>query len=199
MPDKSADTAPLQPSTTSLPGQQADLTVQIPRLVHVLALHGLLHVDSDRYFLSRKGRRAATLSEARCRIELAELLIRSGLMHDQVRQVIEASTIDREGMACSRVGQLQHSAPQLLGLLRAWTEIVGPSLARIPSDLFASIDAPWSLVPTPKEKEDIKGLLDIERRLTAFTYYDLRPSYTLPLVGFQGTTRDLATTLKTGP
>ena len=117
LPDKSADTAPLQPSTTSLPGQQADLTVEIPRLVHVLALLGLLHVDSDRYYLSRKGRRAATLSEARCRIELAELLIRSGLMHDQVRQVIEASTIDREGMACSRVGQLQHSAPQLLGTI----------------------------------------------------------------------------------
>ena len=145
---------------------------EIPRLVHILAMLGLLHVDSDRYYLSRKGRRAATLSEARCRIELAELLIQSGLMHDQVRQVIEASTLDREGMARSRVGQLQHSAPQLLGLLRAWPEIVGPSFVRIPSDLFASIDAPWSLVPIPSAREDIKEA--VGHRAEAYSFHLLR-------------------------
>ena len=145
---------------------------EIPRLVHVLARLGLLHVDSDRYYLSRKGRRAATLSEARSRTELAELLIQSGLMHDQVRQVIEASTIDREGRACSRVGQMQHSAPQLLGLLRAWPEIVGPSFVRIPSDLFALIDAPWSLVPSPSEKEDNKEV--VGHRAEAYSFYLLR-------------------------
>ena len=161
----------LRPQTDSPP-------TEIPGLVHVLALLGLLHVDSDRYYLSRKGRRAATLSEARCRIELAELLIQSGLMHDQVRQVIEASTIDQEGMACSRVGQLQHSAPQLLGLLRAWPEIVGPSFVRIPAELFASIDAPWSLVPTAKEKEDTKEAVGY--RAEAYSFHLLRLESMLP-------------------
>ena len=148
------------------------LAAEIPPLVQVLALVGMLHVDSDRYYLSRKGRRVAGLSEARCRIELAELLIKSGLMHDQVRQIIEASTIDREGMACSRVGQLQHSAPQLLGLLRAWPEIVGPSFVRIPPDLFALIDAPWSLVPTPNEREDIREAVGF--RAEAYSFHLLR-------------------------
>ena len=155
----------LRPQTDSPPAE-------IPLLVQILAMFGLLHVDSDRYYLSRKGRRTASLSETRCRIELAELLIQSGLMHDQVRQVIEASTIDQEGMAYSRVGQLQHSAPQLLGLLRAWPEIVGPSFVRIPPDLFELIDAPWSLVPTPNEREDIKEAVGY--RAEAYSFHLLR-------------------------
>ena len=145
---------------------------EIPQLVHVLARLGLLHVNSDRYYLSRKGRRAATLSEDRARRELAELLIQSGLLHEQVRQVIQASAIDHEGMARSRVGQLRHSAPQLLGLLRAWPNIVGPSFVRIPPTLFAVIDAPWSLVPSPSEKEGIRQA--VGDRAEAYSYHLLR-------------------------
>ena len=158
-------TRTFRPHIDSPPGE-------IPLLVHVLARLGLLHVDSDRYYLSRKGRRAATLSEARSRTELAELLIQSGLMHDQVRQVVEASTIDHEGMACSRVGHLRHSAPQLLGLLRAWPDVVGPSFVRIPTDLFALIDAPWSLVPSPSEKEGNREAVGY--RAEAYSFHLLR-------------------------
>ena len=145
---------------------------EIPQLVQVLSRLGLLHVDSDRYYLSKKGKRAVTLSEARGRIELAELLIQSGLMHEQVRLVIEASTFDHEGMACSRVGQLRHSAPQLLGLLRAWPDVVGPSFIRIPSDLFALINAPWSLVPSPSDKEDNR--VAVGHRAEAYSFNLLR-------------------------
>ena len=151
---------------------------EIPQLVHVLARLGLLHVDSGRYYLSRKGRRAATLSEDRARTELAELLIQSGFMHDQVRQVIEASTIDHEGMACSTVGQLRHSAPQLLGLLRAWPDIVGLSFVRIPPNLFAVIDAPWSLVPSPSEREGTREA--VGHRAEAYSFYLLRLESSCP-------------------
>ena len=155
----------LRPQTDSPPED-------IPLLVHVLARLGLLHVDTDRYYLSRKGRRAVTLSEDRALKELAELLIQSGLMHDQVRQVIEASTIDNEGMARSRVRQLRHAAPQLLGLFRAWPGIVGPSFVRIPSDLFAVIDTPWSLVPSQGDKESNRE--EIGHRAEAYSFHLLR-------------------------
>ena len=127
----------LRPQTDSPPKE-------ITQLVHVLARLGILHVDSDRYYLSRKGRRAATLSEDRARRELAELLIQSGLLHEQVRQVVQASIIDHEGMARSKVVQLRHSAPQILGLLRAWPNIVGPSFVRIPPTLFDMWGGPYS-------------------------------------------------------
>ena len=95
---------------------------EIPQLVQILAGLGLLHVDSERFHLSRKGRRAATLAEDRARRELAELLIQSGLLHEQVRQIVQASSIDHEGMARSKVGQLRRAAPQLLGLLQGLAE-----------------------------------------------------------------------------
>ena len=155
----------LRPQTDSPPED-------IPLLVHVLARLGLLHVDNDRYYLSRKGRRAATLSEDRALKELAQLLIQSGLMHDQVRQVIEASIIDSEGMARSRVRQLRHAAPQLLGLLRAWPGIVGPSFVKIPPSLFAVIDAPWSLVPAPSEREGAREA--VGHRAEAYSFHLLR-------------------------
>lgn len=155
----------LRPQIDSPPGE-------IAQLVHVLARIGLLHVDSDRYHLSRNGRRAATLSDDRARRELAELLIQSGFMHDQVRQVIQASTIVSEGVARSRVGQLRRSAPQLLGLLRAWPNIVGSSFVRIPPNLFDVIDAPWSLVPSPSEEESTREA--VGHRAEAYSFYLLR-------------------------
>ena len=63
-------------------------------------------------------------------------------------------------------------APQLLGLLRAWPNIVGPSFARIPPTLFAVIDGPWSLVPSPSEKEGIRQA--VGDRAEAYSYYLLR-------------------------
>ena len=45
---------------------------EIPHLVHVLARLGLLHVESDSYQLSMKGRRVVTLAGDRARRELAE-------------------------------------------------------------------------------------------------------------------------------
>lgn len=151
---------------------------EIPQLVQILARLGFLHVDSERFHLSNRGRRALTLSEDRARKELAELLIQSGLLHEQVRQVIQASTIDHEGMALSRVAQLRRSAPQLLGLLRAWPNVVGPSYVRIPPDLFELIDAPWSLVPSPDEQEGTREA--VGHRAEAYSFYLLRLESNFP-------------------
>ena len=145
---------------------------EIPQLVQILARLGFLHVDSERYHLSKRGRRAITLSEDRARKELAELLIQSGLLHEQVRQVIQVSIIDHEGMALSKVAQLRRSAPQLLGLLRAWPNVVGPSYVRIPPDLFDLIDAPWSLVPSPGGQEATREAVGL--RAEGYSFYLLR-------------------------
>lgn len=161
----------LRPLIDSPPGE-------ILQLVRILFRLGLLHDDSERYYLSKKGRRAATLSEDRARRELAELLIQSGLLHEQVRQVIQASTIDSEGMARSRVGQLRRAAPQLLGLLRAWPNVVGPSFVRIPPNLFHVIDAPWSLVPSPDQEEGTR--VAVGHRAEAYSFHLLRLESSCP-------------------
>ena len=145
---------------------------EIPQLVHVLLQLGLLYFDSDLYSLSRRGRRARTLSEERIQKELAELLIQAGFLHDQVRQLIEASTVGQDGVAQSAVAHLRRAAPQLLGLLRSWPNVVGPSLVSIPPQLFALIDTPWSLVPSPAPNE---GTLEaVGHRAEAYSFHLLR-------------------------
>ena len=127
---------------------------EIPQLVDVLAQLKLLHVTGGRFQLSRQGHRVATMSGERATRELGQLIMQSGFLHDQVRQLIEASTLDGEDSYRSEVRLLRHSAPQLLGLLRGWPNIVGASYVTIPRDLFDLIDAPWSLVPVPAPSDE---------------------------------------------
>ena len=127
---------------------------EIQELVDVLAQLKLLHIGAGRFQLSQRGRRLATMSSERVARELGQLLIERGFLHDQVRHLIEMSTVDSEGFHTSEVRVLRHSAPQLLGLLRGWPGIVGPSLVRVPTELFAAVDAPWSLVPVRQPTDE---------------------------------------------
>ena len=145
---------------------------EIPQLVDVLVQLGLLHVMSDRFWLSKTGQRAVTLSGDRAQRELAELIIQSGFLHDQVRQLIEASTTDADGLTQAESRRLRISAPQLLGLLRAWPGIVGPSFVRIPPDLFAVIDTPWSLAPLPQIDDGTRKA--VGTRAEAYSYQVVR-------------------------
>ena len=68
----------------------------------------------------------------------------------------------------SSVAQLRRTAPQLLGLLRVWPNVVGPSFVNIPPELFALIDTPWSLVPSPVPDE---GTLEaVGHRAEAYSF-----------------------------
>ncbi len=128
---------------------------EIPDLVRVLADLGVLHVATGRFQLSRRGRRIASMSRERRARELGELIIQAGFLHDQVRQLIEASAMDDDGSARSELRILRQAAPQLVGILRAWPGVVGPSFVIVPSELFATIDVPWSLVPVPQPGETV--------------------------------------------
>lgn len=127
---------------------------EIPQLVDVLAKLKLLHIGAGRFQLSQRGRRLATMSTERAARELGELLIVRGFLHDQVRHLIEISTFDGEGLYASEVRVLRHAAPQLLGLLRAWPGVVGPSLVKVPTELFEAFDAPWSLLPVSQPTDE---------------------------------------------
>ena len=145
---------------------------EIPDLIDVLVRLGLLHVQSDSFHLSSKGQRALSMSPDRGRRDLAELIIQSGFLHDQVRQLIEATTLDEDGLARCKTRRARSSAPQLLGLLQAWPGIVGPSLVEIPPRLYALIDTPWSLVPAQPRQEETKRA--VGWRAEAYSFHFLR-------------------------
>ena len=145
---------------------------EIPALVDVLTQLGYIHVTAAHIQLSRSGHRMATMSAARAARELGQQIIQSGFLHDQVRQLIEASTIECDGSAQSEIRTLRRSAPQLLGLLRAWHDIVGPSFVKVPRDIFVAIDTPWSLVP-PVQPADTTNKA-IGSRAEAYSVHFLR-------------------------
>ena len=67
---------------------------------------------------------------------------------------------------------LRRSAPQLLGLLGAWPDIVGSSFVTIPNEIFSVITAPWSLVPIPWPTDEPRRL--VAWRAEAYSYHLLR-------------------------
>ena len=143
-----------------------------PDILALLKELGFIHEQSNRIWLNRKGKRAQSLSPTNARRELSEALLGSGYLFSQVRRVIEESSLDDDGNAHVRVATLRRSAPQVLGLLRAWPNVVGPSQIIIPSSLYASLDTPWSLIPLPRPDDGTKKA--IGSRGEAYSYHLLR-------------------------
>lgn len=145
-----------------------------PMILALLDKLGFIHVQGNLIRLNRKGKRAQSLSQPNARRELAEALLGSGYLHSQVRRVIEESTIDNDGNANVRLAAMREYAPQLLGLLRAWPGVVGPTMVVIPSALYANLDTPWSLIPLPRPDDGTKKA--IGSRGEAYSYHLLRQS-----------------------
>lgn len=145
-----------------------------PAIVALLQELGLVNEQGNRIRLSRKGKRAQSLNQQNARRELAETMLVSGYLHSQVRRAIEDSTLDKDGNAHVRLATLRGSAPQLLGLLRAWPDVVGPSTVVIPSSLYVKLDTPWSLIPLPRPDDGTKKA--VGTRGEAYSYHLLRQS-----------------------
>ena len=143
-----------------------------PAILALLKELGFIHEQGSSIWLSRRGKRAQTLSPTNARRELCETLLGSGYLFSQVRRVIEESSLDNDGNAHVRVAILGRSAPQVLGLLRAWPNVVGPSMVIIPSSLYATLDTPWSLIPLPRPDDGTKKA--IGSRGEAYSYHLLR-------------------------
>ena len=141
-------------------------------LLWLLGQLGLLHEQGSSLWLSKEGQRAKSLNSENARRELAQALLTGGHLHTQVRRVIEACTVDDDGNAHVGVATLRHSAPQVLGLLRAWPGAVGASTVVIPSALYANLETPWSLIPLPTPDDGSRKA--IGSRGEAYSYHLLR-------------------------
>ena len=143
-----------------------------PDILALLIQLGFVSEHGNLIRLSRKGRRARSLSPVNSRRELAEALLGSGYLYSQVRRVIEQSTLDSDGNAHLQLSALRESAPQVLGLLRAWPNVVGPSVVVIPYSLYTNLDTPWSLIPLPRPDDGMRKA--VGSRGEAYSYHWLR-------------------------
>lgn len=153
---------------------------ELPQLVEVLRILGILNVQATRVRLSKRGFYITSKSETFVRRELAELIIQSGFLHTQVRFLhtqVQVSTISSDYMRVP-LSPLRHSAPQLLGLLRAWPGIVGTSFVEILQSLYLTFEAPWSLIPLPTFDSDRRKAVGL--RGEVYSYHYLRQQSTNP-------------------
>lgn len=149
-----------------------------PDILAVLTELGFVHEHGGRIHLNRRGRRAKGLSAQNARRELAEELLSSGYLHSQVRLVIECSTIDANGCAHVPLTTLKRSAPQLLGVLRAWPSAVGRSTVVIPRSLYALLDTPWSFAPLTRPADGRRRA--VGARGEAYSFHYLRQTAMTP-------------------
>lgn len=152
--------------------------VELPEHLQLLREVGLVFEEEERYRRTAEGRRLASMGFANARRHLASTVIQSGLMYDQVRRLIEASTIRTDGSAFVRLGHLRRVAPQLAGLLAAWEGVVGQSLVDVPADLFAEMDTPWSLIPLPRVDDGRRKA--VGSRAEAYSFHFLRLNGAMP-------------------
>jgi Domain of unknown function (DUF3883) len=121
--------------------------------------------------LTAAGRRTLTRNRAENERPLALAIIRSGLMHDQARALLDTFPTAAEGGLTCRGNHARRVAPQLIGLLECWTIRNGPTL-EIPAALVEELVAVWALIAPPSEARAIEDARrkTIGNRAEAYSY-----------------------------
>lgn len=82
---------------------------------------------------------------------LALALIRAGYFHDQARILLECGEVDETGGLRCATRLARSGAPQLIGVLRAWHEVVILPEVFIPGPLLQELNTVWALLPPAVE------------------------------------------------
>lgn len=144
---------------------------EVPALWQVLVHAELVARDHGILRLTPAGRKTVTRNRADNERPLALALIRSGLMHDQARSLLDTFPTNPDGGLTCRVHHAQRVAPQLVGLLERWTVRAGQVL-EVPASLVAELVAVWALIAPPSDAiaaEDLRRKA-IGNRAEAYSY-----------------------------
>jgi hypothetical protein len=95
--------------------------------------------------------------------------MRAGFFSEQVRRLIEASTLEAGGLTCGRL-EAQRTAPQLIGLLRRWPDVFSVAgQVQLPTDLVMILTDVWPLLSkNQREIQDPKR--QVAYRAEAYSY-----------------------------
>lgn len=144
---------------------------EVPRLLDVLVHAELVRRGHDGLRLSEAGRRTVAREHAENGRPLALALIRSGLLHDQARALLDTFPTSPTGGVACRAHDARGIAPQLLGLLERWPIRSGHTVD-IPADLINELLAVWALIAPPSEERAIEEARrkSIGDRAEAYSY-----------------------------
>jgi len=142
---------------------------EIRVLVEVLKACGLALEGNGLLRRTRDGDRIARSLRQDDRRTLGLALIRSGLMHDQARYLVESSTTLPSGDLTCEHRVVRTGAPQLLGMLD-WWDIEPSSTLVIPRALAEEMSTVWALLPpTPETPTWVRERQEIGNRAEMYT------------------------------
>lgn len=144
----------------------------VPTLVDVLVHAELVRRENASLRLTPAGRRTLTRNRAEHDRPLALALIRTGLLHDQARALLDTFPLADDRTLTCRTTAARRVAPQLLGLLERWNETrTGPTLT-ISAQLVEELTAVWALIAPPSEARAVedKRRKSIGNRAEAYSY-----------------------------
>lgn len=143
----------------------------VPDLLEVLVHTELVRRERGALRLSPAGRRLLARNRSENERPIALSIIRSGLMHDQSRALLDSFPMDDDGGITCRVHDARRVAPQLVGLLQRWTIRDGTTLG-IPAALLDEMTAVWALIAPPAEARAIEDARrkTIGNRAEAYSY-----------------------------
>lgn len=135
---------------------------EVPQYIAILRDLSLLFEAEDTVLRTRLGNQVAKAAARGDLTHLGLLMIRAGWFHDQGRVLVEEGFVSANGsLSCPR-RVATAGAPQLLGVLAWWSEVVTRPALVIPSQLLAELNTVWALLPPvgeiPKFLSDRKAV-----------------------------------------
>ena len=126
---------------------------EVGRLLDTLIDNDLATCRDGRVRITKPGRLIATQDHHQSGRLLALNLIRSGRFSEQARLLTEAGSIRPDGsLSCPRAAALNH-APQLVGVLRKWPDVMLTVELVVPAELARELLDVWAFVPSAPRDE----------------------------------------------
>lgn len=101
--------------------------------------------------------------------ELGLSLIRAGVFHDQARSLIECGSFDTDGSLRCELRTARTSAPQLLGLLSYWPEVLIRGELVVPRPILNELESVWALLPPVEVPEWARARKEVGNRAEMYT------------------------------
>lgn len=126
---------------------------ELPSLLEVLDVAQLIQRGSS-LRLTKAGHQIATQDHQQGGRLLARALIGAGIYAEQARRLVESGAVEEgTGRLIWDRRLAVDLAPQLVGLLRRFPDVVWADAFSVPAALAAELGEPWALLPAPAKPE----------------------------------------------
>lgn len=143
---------------------------EMPGLLRHLELLGLAYTNSQGLIgRTPSGNKVAKASERRDFTPFVKAVMRSGLMHDQVRAFLEIGEMGDDGYFRCETRPVRVRCSQLYGLLQMWPGVSFERLIGVPKQLLDEITQIWAIVPPTAGQEYLLDRKRVGDRAELFT------------------------------